>query len=155
MQDIATRMPEASRVEMFRELPTEWVLERDIIAWCFATWEGPANRDRLRYTEFIQRQTDLGFGRIRRFLISIASPGMLLQKAGDLWKQDHTHGDLKVDMEPKKATLTLRDHPYTETPQSRATIAEVFRYTISLTRTAVFETHKLQEPGVIVVSLRW
>jgi hypothetical protein len=157
LQDIAARMPEASRLDAFRErMATEWIAEAHVIAWCFATWEGPANRDRPTYFRFVQRQTDLGFGRVRKFLLGVATPHRLLAKAPELWKLDHTHGALVCTAEENRATLVLRDHPYTETPQARATIAEAFRYTLSLTRTkAVEESHALDTPGVMTVRLKW
>jgi hypothetical protein len=158
LRDITDRMPPSSRGEMLRETGSEreWIAEAHVIAWCFAVWEGPANRDRAIYFELLKRQTDLGFGRIRRFFLSMATPSMLFAKAPSMWSQDHTHGTLECAVEGTSAIVTLRDHPYTETPQARATIAEVFRYTISLANArGVTESHALEQPGVLRVKIRW
>jgi hypothetical protein len=157
LADIAARMPEASRIEAFRDrLSTEWIDEAHVIAWCFATWEGPAGRDKPAYFRFVQRQTDLGFGRVRRFLLSVATPLKLLAKAPELWSLDHSHGKMECEAEERRASLVLRDHPYTETPQARATIAEAFRYTLALTRAKdVTESHALDRPGMMTVRLKW
>ena len=50
----------------------------------------------------------------------------------------------------------LRQHPYTETPQGRAGIAEMLRYILELSRAkGVTETHSLVAPGVLEIKVRW
>ncbi len=136
--------------------PPKWIPEADLIAGAHALWEGPARRERARYNAFIQRQVELGSGRVQRMLLSLASPRRVIDRAPAIWSSEHTHGELTVDqLGERSAILRLGEHPYVETPQARATIAEVFRHIVSLTRAGeVSESHAL-ERGVLVVRLSW
>ena len=58
--------------------------------------------------------------------------------------------------EGKRAIFLLSDHPYTETPQARATMAEILRYNIELTRAKnVTETHARRVDGALEVKVKW
>jgi hypothetical protein len=90
--------------------------------------------------------------------LSLASPATLLSRAGAIWKEDHTHGTLDVELHDggKGTSLRLREHPYTEIPQARAAIAEVLRYDVALTRAKnVTESHRLEREGVLLVRVQW
>ena len=154
--DIRKRMPPREAEEAFAPRLPAWVPERVPIAWCFALWEGRADRDRARYVAWLHRVMDLSFGRVRRLLLGMAAPERLFTMAAKLWKDDHTHGLLEGHFEGKRGVYVLSDHPYTETPQARATMAENFRYTIELTRAKnVTETHARRIDGALEVKLRW
>jgi hypothetical protein len=159
LPDLAVRLPDDVRRDTLEQTNAEtWMPERYVIAWSFAVWEGPAARDREAFKRFLRAQVDLTFGRVRRALLSLASPEMLLARAGAIWKEDHTHGTLEVEMHEAKngATLRLHDHPYTTLPQARAAIAEVLRYDVSLTRAKnVIESHRLERDGVLLIRLQW
>jgi hypothetical protein len=128
-----------------------------MLAFHLALWSGPANRSREAYTRFLAVMTDVGFGVLRRTLLQLASARALLERASKLWVEDHTHGD--IDMEsigPNGAVARLRGHAFCELPQSRAAIAEVLRYTISLTRVRnVTEMHRLEAEGVMLLRFTW
>ena len=152
------RLDEATRKRTF-ELegsPGKWAPEADLIACAHAIWEGPARRDRALYNKFLQRQVNLGTGRVQRALISLASPKRILDRAPSIWSSEHSHGTLTVEHHSDtSASLRLSEHPYVETPQARATIAEVFRYVLSLTRAnEANESHAL-EGDVLRVRLTW
>jgi hypothetical protein len=157
--DIVSRLDEGTRARTF-ELngpPGKWIPEQDLITCSFAIWEGPACRDRARYNKFLQAQVHHGTGRVQRALISLASAKRVIDRAPAIWSAEHTHGKLEAEHHSEtSASLRLRDHPYVETPQARATIAEVFRYIVSLTRAAdVTETHALDGPEAVIVRLVW
>jgi hypothetical protein len=156
---IAANLPDDARAETYDPpiLHAEWLPDRYVIAWSFAVWDGPAKRTRAGYVRFSQKWMDLGFGRLRRALLNLASPRLLIERAPTMWREDHSHGNLEYEFEGEKAAvLRLRDSPYCELPQSRAAMAECFRYSISLARAKdVSETHALESPGVLRVRLSW
>lgn len=156
---IAAQLPaDVRRDTVEQPSAATWMPERFVIAWSFAVWEGPAARDKEAFKRFLRCQVDLTFGRVRRALLSLASPAALLSRAGAIWSEDHTHGALDVEMHDggKSASLRLRDHPYTAIPQARAAIAEVLRYDIALTRAKnVTESHRLEGDGVLLVRIAW
>jgi hypothetical protein len=156
LADIRARMPAREGDEAFAVHLPVWVQERLVIAWCFALWEGRADRNRARYVAWLHRVTDLTFGRVRRLLLSVATPAKILGMAGELWRADRTHGTLEGSVDGKRGVFVLSDHPYTETPQARATMAENFRYTIELTRAKnVTETHARRIDGALEVKIKW
>jgi hypothetical protein len=156
LRDIRARMPIREADEAFAENVPAWVPERVVVAWCFALWEGPADRKRPQYVAWLQRHMDLSFGHVRKWLIGLASPHKLIELAGDVWKRDHSSGKLAAVADGKRAVFTLRDHPYVDTPQARASIAEIYRYSLQLTRAKnVTETHALVAPGTLEVKVRW
>jgi hypothetical protein len=134
-----------------------WIPERHVAAWCFAVWEHLARRERPWIERFLQVHVDHGFGILRRTLLQLASPRTLLERAPRLWAEDHTHGDLEVTFTGESAAdIRVRNHPFTGIIHARAALAEVFRYDISLTRAGnVTEMHRLESPGVLIVSLAW
>jgi hypothetical protein len=156
VHDVARRMPEREREEILAPQLPPWVPERVLIAWNFALWEGPANRSRQAYVPWLKRTTDLSFGIVKRLFLSLASPERFFADAHGLWKADHTHGTLEGRIDGKRGVLVLRDHPYTETPQARAALAEMLRYIVELTRAKdVTETHGLSPKGTLEVKLAW
>ena len=156
LDDVRSRMPETERDEFFAERLPEWVSIRSMIAFNFALWEGPANRNKARYFPWVRLTTDLSFGRVKRLFLSMASPEKVVIKASELWSADQTGGTFEGVLEGKGGRLVLRDHPYTETPQARAGYAEMVRYIIELTRAeGVTETHSLVAPGVLEIRVRW
>jgi hypothetical protein len=95
---------------------------------------------------------------VRRAFLSFATPVLLAQRAAELWRHDHTHGQLVLDPDesiPGRRRVTLTEHPFVETPLSRTSFAEVMRYVLSLSRARnVRETHALSA-GALVVDLTW
>lgn len=155
---ILSHLDEGTRARTFEAPvpPPKWIPEADLIACSFAIWEGPARRDRTKYNAFLHKQVEEGTGRVQRALLSLASPKRVIDRAPAIWSSEHSHGALTVEHSGERsATVRLRDHLYVETPQARATIAEVFRFIVSLARTAnVSETHALED-GALIVRLAW
>jgi hypothetical protein len=136
-------------------LAGDWLPERYVMSWYEAAWEGPCQRHNKPFLEFIDRMMDHGFGRVRKFLLGIASPSMMVGKAASLWRHDHTDGHFTISMtNPGTVEITLRDHAYVETPLSRLAIAEIYRYAFSLCRVnEVTMTHSLEATGSLLVRL--
>jgi hypothetical protein len=89
-------------------------------------------------------------------LLRIAAPPRFFDKAPEFWRNDHTHGVLEMHIERALGTVCLGDHPYTQTPQMRLAIAEIFRYTVQRMRARnVTETHALEPDGALTIRIRW
>ena len=156
VRTIVAALPPEEREESLDESLRDWCSERLVIAWGHASWEGPARRDRATMNRLLQRHVDLGFGRIRRMLLRLASPERLFEKLPDFWRHDHTHGVLDVRVEGRLGVVSLREHPYSAAPQMRAAVAEIFRHTVQLMRARkVTETHALDPTGALVLNIRW
>jgi hypothetical protein len=156
VQDAAGRMPARERAEFFAEPLPEWAPTRAMIAFNFALWEGPVRRDKPIYFSWLRRTTDLSFGRVKKLFLSMATPEKLITSAGSIWKGDHTSGTLDGMVHGKTGTLVLRHHPYTETPQARAAIAEMLRYAVELTRAkGATATCALIAPAALQIKIRW
>jgi hypothetical protein len=133
-----------------------WYPERYVMAWFEAAFDCAAGRNEARFHAFLDRMMDHGFGKVRRALLRLASPDMLLGQATTLWQHDHSHGWLTAKVERGAACLTLRNHVYTTAPVSRAAITEIYRYGVALTGARhVVATHSLQPDGSMQVHLHW
>jgi hypothetical protein len=120
-----------------------------------AVFGGPAGGNEGAYRQLVSKMIDHGFGRIRRFLIQLAPPEALLSRAPEMWRHDHTHGELTVSYRTREATARLRNHDHLETPLARLTAAEAFRSALARTRAEnVTATHELKGDALEVV-LRW
>jgi len=159
LRQLGERMPEEARRDTVDTVVVahEWLPETYVLAWYEAAWEGPAARDNTAYFRFLDRMMDHGFGKVRKFMLSIAgTPHFVASKGSELWRHDHTHGTLTYREDgPHGGLFTLSDHPYIETPLSRASIAEIYRYAAALTRVKeVKENHSL-EGNALTVRITW
>jgi hypothetical protein len=160
LRDVTARLPEETRAATTGPAFTtlSWYPTRYVVDWDTAKMAGPARGDEEAFRRSVQRGTDLGFGRIRRALLSFATPVILAERAADLWRHDHTHGALSVDSSRRSegaARVTLTDHPFTEAPIARVAFAEVMRHVLSLSRARnVRETHAMSGDA-LVVALTW
>jgi len=135
-----------------------WFPARHVIAWAFATWEGPAHRVREDMARCIRRQWDLSFGIVRRTLLLLAHPAPIVPKLPRLWTEDNSSGELAATLEEggQGATLRIAGTPFADTPHGRASMAEVYRHAFSRTRASqVTETHAADGPSGMVIRLKW
>jgi hypothetical protein len=153
---VSADLPEDARratIDSVR-VASDWVPERHAIAWFEAVWRGPAQKQQDVLVRFVDRMMDHGFGRVRRLLLSFATPAMMAAKAPGLWRHDHTHGVLETRIEGMTLVARLRHHPYVESPLCRLAVAEVYRYALALTRTSeVTATHRLEREHELTVRL--
>lgn len=157
---IAALLDEEARGELLREVAADrdWFPARHLIAWTFAAWEGPAGRRREEMAEFVRRQWDASFGVIRRLLVHMAAPTMVIARLPAIWKQDHSAGALTatVDEDGRAATIEISDTPFVDTPHARASMAETYRHGLAQTRARnVTESHALDGPRRMRIRLRW
>jgi hypothetical protein len=160
LRELASKLPEEVRRDTIETtvLPT-WLPERHVMAWWSAAWSGPARQERGPYITLLGRMMDAGFGRVRRLLLgTVVSPRLVCEKAVALWRYDHTSGEFTSSFEGERSfRFVLRDHAYTTTELGRDTIAEIYRYAVSLTRIGrdARERHQLEADGSLVTHIDW
>jgi hypothetical protein len=159
LEAIRSRLPADAAIELFDRpiVADAWIPERYVMAWFKAVFGGPARANAAVFRTFLDRMMDHGFGRVRRFFLTMVTPQLMLQKAPDLWRHDHSHGELIVQtLADKHCIVVLRDHAYTKTPLSRLAIAEIYRYAMALSRASgVEETHRIDDYGQLNVRISW
>lgn len=137
--------------------PPEWVSLELVIAWIEAAWEGPLRQDHAQLARLVDRTLDLGFGRVRRLLLTIATPHGVVRRASELWRGEMSDGRLVTyGTSPTSARFVLHDHPFLEHPLLRTLTAESFRHAIVLAgaKDAVAE-HAGEVGQPLVVNLSW
>jgi hypothetical protein len=160
LQELAAKLPEEVRRDTVEStvLPV-WLPERYVMAWYEAAWAGPAKQRREPYLALMDRMMDAGFGRVRKLLLStVASPRQVYEKSAELWRYDHTTGDLTTVFESERSCrFVLRNHVYATTELSRDAIAEIYRYAVALTRAGrgAQEQHALEPDGTLVTRVAW
>lgn len=159
LQQVAELMSDEARRRCIdvAVIDEEMLPERFVLEWYEAAWEGLAERDRDLYNRFLTRMMDHGFGRVRKLLLGMATPVMLAQKASQLWRHDHSHGELTCHTTGERSLqLQLRDHVYVDTPLARSSIAEIYRYVGSLSRRKnVTSKHFLKDERILAVNIEW
>jgi hypothetical protein len=130
--------------------------ERYTIAWFHAAYTVMSHRSDREFHAVLDGMMDHGFGRVRRALLRLATPGFLLDQAASLWRHDHSHGTLVTETRRGHGTLVLTQHDYVWDAVARAALAEIFRYGVQLTGAQqVTAGHQLTNPNTLTVTLRW
>jgi hypothetical protein len=157
-RDVAARLPEDARQTMTRGELTAlgWYPTRFAQDCGRALLAGPGGGKETELRRFVRRSVDLGFGRIRRALLRLATPEMLASRAASLWRHNHSVGDVSIEeMRAGAMRIVLRGHPFVEPPLSNIAFAEGLRHIVSLSGASdVRETHTRKGSG-LVVSLTW
>jgi hypothetical protein len=155
---IAAHLPDDARARTIdREVRTnEWLPERFVVAWHEAVWNTAAKQDDASFRAFMDRTMDVGWGKLRRIFLRFITPIDLFARAEELWKDDHTHGELRFGVNRNTLIGTLHDHPYATSEVSRRAIAEVFRYALEMTRAKnVREHHSLHGTRDVLIQITW
>jgi hypothetical protein len=134
----------------------DWLPVDDLIDWHMSVWNGPAARNETIFTRHVRATVDQGFGRVKRFLLSVSTPRTLAPRVATLWRDEYSTGRLEVlAIEERSVELGLVNHPYVELPLMQSVIAEVYRYVVSLTQVReVTGVHAVRD-GKLVVIVRW
>jgi uncharacterized protein YbjT (DUF2867 family) len=136
--------------------PPKWVLEQTYIAWTRAVYEGPAGRDGATLARWVDRVTDHGFGTARRMLMSLASPWVIVRRAGALWRGEHSHGDLtSTPLGDNSARFELRASPYAVDDLAATAMSEAFRYILFRCRAKWASEEHRRVDEALHVDLRW
>ncbi len=134
----------------------EWVPEAFIVAWATAVYRGPAQKDAAKMRAYVAATIAYGFGRVRRLFLGMMTAEGITERAGDLWRGEHTSGVFSAEaLRPGTMRVRLDNHPYVESPLMRLSIAEALRYILSLTRSRnVTESHPAHGRP-LVITFRW
>lgn len=133
-----------------------WYPERYVTAWFAAAFDIGADGNEESFSAFVDRMMDHSFVRVWRSLLRAGSPQLLVTKAAEIWRHDHSHGEIVTTPVAGGMDLLLRQHVYASDPTSRMALAEIYRYAAVLTgaRTAT-AVHELDRDGALVVHLRF
>jgi hypothetical protein len=134
----------------------DWLPVDDLIDWHMAVWNGPADHSEALFMRHVRMTVDQGFGRVKRFLLSVSTPRTIAPRVSALWRDEYSTGQLEVSrIEDRNVELSLIGHPYVEIPLMQSVIAEVYRHVVSLTQVRdVTGVHAVRE-GKLVVVVRW
>jgi hypothetical protein len=134
----------------------KWIAVEDLIAWHHAVWDGPSGRDEKIMTQHVHATVDQGFGRVKRFLLSVSMPRTLAPRVASLWREEYSTGRLEATFPEERAVhLTLSDHPFVDDPLMRFVISEVFRYVLSITRVRRVSVAYGVRGSSLATVLRW
>ena len=154
---VGSFLPEETRRETLDAalISETWVPERWILDWHEAEWKA-LGEDRDKFLQFCDAVVDQGFGRVRRVLIKLVTPGLMAARAAELWRDEHDSGRLEVTVEKNCVELLLLDHPYVRSSLVGLVMAESMRYAGSLSARAsnVTASHEIQGDALFV-ALRW
>ena len=134
----------------------EWVPVSFVVAWNDAVWEGPAARDKRAYREYVKGTINHGFGRVRKFFLTLATPELLVEKATEMWRAEYTTGELTSKLDaPGRATFLLKQHPFATNPTSSEALAEAFRCVGAYTTKAPIKQTFSREGQALRIQLIW
>jgi hypothetical protein len=154
---VGERLPLATRVATLDQmvLPFEWLPLEHVVAWHDAVWSGPARADEGQLARFIGRSIDLGFGRFKSAFFSGVTPERLVDRAQELWRYQHSQGEVTVAIDGTTGTVMLRDHPYVGHAASRRVTAESYRHIVTLAGGRDVKTAWGVSGATLVVQLSW
>lgn len=97
----------------------EWVPVAWVTTLVEALFEGPFARDLARLRAHAEAVLELGFVRDRSALFEVATLSMVLRHAGPLWRDELSSGRLVGFCTETEGSVTLHDHPWTESTVMR------------------------------------
>jgi hypothetical protein len=137
-------------------LPVAWYPEAHFESCCDVVWSELARHDDEAFSAFIHGSIDHLWSRVHRVLMGLTTPHILARRAPAMWRHDHTHGRLEVELREQGGTVRVRDYPYARTGSMPRGQAESFRYILGHARVkTVRASHELDERGNFVVALAW
>ncbi|HEX5661641.1 MAG TPA: hypothetical protein VFX59_30835 [Polyangiales bacterium] len=158
LRTLASALPDDVRVATLDNAAASvgFYPERFTIAWFHAAYAVMSHRSDREFYAFLDSMMDHGFGRVRRALLRLATPGFLIDQAASLWRHDHSHGTCVSETSRGQGTLVLTHHDYVWDAVARAALAEIFRYGVQLTGAQqVTASHQLTSPNTLAVTIRW
>jgi hypothetical protein len=157
LRRLADGLPLDTRLETFDRVvtPLDWVAVAHVMAWHEALWDAAAGRDEGNLERVVARSIEHGVGRMKSAFFSGVTPDRLRDHGPELWRWQHTHGELTTDVENGRGVVTLRAHPYVHNAASRRVTAESYRAILTLAGARDVRVAWGLEAGALVVHLTW
>ncbi len=159
LAEIRTRLPAdvAAQTDGPELEPLRWYPSSHVVAWHRAMYEGPCKYDEREFADVVQRSLDYSMGIVRRTLMRVLTPEILIEQAARLWREFQTHGEMTVTrLGQGSVRMTLAGHPFVEDPVSRKVVAIMSRHMAARSRAKeVRESHAMDAAGRLVVTVSW
>jgi hypothetical protein len=137
-------------------LPVAWYPEAHLESCCEVVWATLAHRDDASFLAFVQASVDHLWSRVHRVLVGLTTPHVLARRAPAMWRHDHTHGTMDVELKEHEGTVRVHGYPYARTSVMARGHAESFRHILGHARVkTVRASHELDDRGTLVVALSW
>ena len=152
------RLPPDVRRALLDEiiLPVSWYPETHFQACNEVVWEALARGDDAAFDAYVHGSIDHLWSRVHRVLMGLTTPHRLARRAPDMWRHDHTHGTLDVELRESDGTVRVQGYPYARDGIMGRGQTEALRYILSHARVhEVRATHAIDEQGTFVATLSW
>lgn len=137
-------------------LPVAWYPEAYFEACCDIVWRRLAEKEDPSFFAFVRRSIDSGWSIVHRALMRLATPQRLARRAPDLWRHDHTHGELSVDFRETSGTVRIKGYPYPRESIMHHGQTEALRHILSHARVRnVRATHHDEAGSDFVATFDW
>lgn len=137
-------------------LPVAWYPETYFEACCDIVWRSLAGEEDPSFFAFVQRSIDSGWTIVHRAIMRLATPQRLARRAPDLWRHDHTHGELSVDFRETSGTVRITGYPYPRDSIMHHGQTEALRHILSHARVRDVRAKRYDEPGTdFVATFDW
>ncbi|MGH7294026.1 MAG: hypothetical protein ACRELB_03790 [Polyangiaceae bacterium] len=137
-------------------LPVAWYPEAHFESCCEVVWATLARRDQAAFFAFVHASVDHLWSRVHRLLISLTTPHVLARRAPAMWRHDHTHGTMDVELREQQGSVRVRGYPYARNGVMARGHTESFRHILGHARVkTVLASHELDDQGTLVVALSW
>lgn len=137
-------------------LPVAWYPEAHFEELCDVAWRKLAQEHDDVFDAFIRRSVDSGWGVMHRALLRLATPQRLARRAPDVWRHDHTHGEMHTDLRESSGVVRVAGYPYARGGIMRRGQAEALRHILSHARVRDVRAALQEEDGDdFVVRFEW
>jgi hypothetical protein len=158
LTSIAESMSSESRLAMFDELllPISWVPESSVIEFWRVAWDGPLAESTTATQKYVEKAVQHGWGRFRKVFVSLMTPTLLANRAQQLWRHDHTHGELTATMSGNTGLVRLADHAYVDSPVACRFMAASFHVIVAMSNARdVTSSYDVHDRRALRVKLAW
>ncbi|HEX8795776.1 MAG TPA: hypothetical protein VF765_32725 [Polyangiaceae bacterium] len=137
-------------------LPVAWYPETHFEACCNIVWRHLAREQNGRFFDFVHRSIDSGWTVVHRAVMRFATPQRLARRAPDLWRHDHSHGELLVDFRETSGTVRIKGYPYPRESIMHHGQMEALRHILSHARVRDVRAKRHDEAGTdFVATFEW
>ena len=137
-------------------LPVAWYPERYFESCCEIVWRRLAREENGPFFDFVHHSVDSGWTFVHRAIMRFATPQRLARRAPDLWRHDHTHGELSVDFRETSGTVRIKGYPYPRESIMHHGQTEALRHILSHARVRDVRATRHDEPSTdFVATFDW